>query len=198
MSKKDEAKKYEINTVVIVAFACLLIGFLGGALFMTLDSNPGGSQPPSPATFSAPASPAAAAQQTERILALEKTTSADAKNSEAWLELGNLYFDNNLYQKAIQAYNAYLKINPDNPDVWTDLGVMYRRTQKPQDALNAFEKAISIAPWHQQSRFNKGFVLMSDLKNPEAAFQTWEELAKINPHFRTPSGRTIQDILDSR
>lgn len=198
MSKKDESKKYEINTVIIVAFACLLIGFLGGALFMTLDSNSVDSQPPSPATFSAPASPATTAQQTERILALEKTTRADPKNSEAWLELGNLYFDNNLYQKAIQAYKAYLEINPDDPDVWTDLGVLYRRTQKPQEALSAFEKAISTAPWHQQSRYNKGVVLMSDLKNPEAAFQAWEELAKINPSFRIPGGRTIQDILNSK
>jgi tetratricopeptide (TPR) repeat protein len=198
MSKTHESKKYEINTVIIVGFACLLIGFLGGALFMTLDSNPSGSQQPYPTAFSAPASPTPTAQQTERILTLEKMTSTDPKNSEAWLELGNLYFDSSLYQKAIQAYNSYLEINPDNPDAWTDLGVMYRRTNRPQDAITAFDKAISLAPRHQQSRFNKGVVLMSDLKNPEAAFQVWEELAKINPGFRTPGGRTIQDILNTK
>ena len=187
-----------MNTVIIVALACLLIGFLGGALFMTLDSNSAGTPPPYPSTGSASASPAPNAQQTERILALEKTTSTDPQNSEAWLELGNLYFDSNLHQKAIPAYNAYLEIIPDNPDVLTDLGVMYRRANRPQDAIAAFDKAISLAPWHQQSRFNKGFVLMSDLKDPDAAFQTWEELAKINPSFQTPGGRTIQDIINKK
>ena len=195
MNKKDQTKKYEINTVIIVAFACLLIGFLGGALFMTLNSNPAGNQPPYPTTFSAPASPAPTSQQTERILALEKTTRANPQNSDAWLELGNLYFDSSLYQKAIQAYNTYLEIIPDNPDVLTDLGVMYRRANRPQDAIAAFDKAISVAPRHQQSRFNKGVVLMSDLKDPEAAFQAWEELAKTNPDFRTTNGRSIKDIL---
>ena len=66
MSKKSQPKKYEMNTVIIVALACLLIGFLGGALFMTLDSNPVGSQPPYPPTGSATASPAPTAENDQR------------------------------------------------------------------------------------------------------------------------------------
>jgi hypothetical protein len=30
----------------------------------------------------------------------------------------------------------------------------------------------------------------------DAALQTWQELIKINPNFRTPTGQTIKELVE--
>ena len=51
-------------------------------------------------------------------------------------------------------------------------------------------------PRHQQSRFNKGVVLMQDLGRPEEATRIWQELAELNPDFQMPSGQRLKDVLE--
>ena len=94
--------------------------------------------------------------------------------------------DDNCHKKPDDGSDKkHLELNPNNADVWTDMGVMYRRKGRPDGALRAFNKAIEINPHHQQSRFNKGIVLMHDLKNPEAGVRAWQELVSIYPDAKT-------------
>lgn len=183
------------ETVIIVALACLVIGFLGGIVFSIYKS---------PATAPAPAS--APTQQTQqqqgpsqqlatKILALERELAANPNNESALIELGHAYFDTDQPPKAIAAYTKALAINPDNANVWTDLGVMYRRNKQPDKAIEAFERAISIEPNQEQARFNKGVVLMYDLKDPEAALKIWEELVSINPMAKAPNNVPVADVI---
>jgi tetratricopeptide (TPR) repeat protein len=72
---------------------------------------------------------------------------------------------------------------------------MYRRKGRPDEALRSFNKAMEINPRHQQSRFNKGIVLMHDLKNPEAAIKAWEELVNIYPEAKTQEGIPLTDMI---
>jgi tetratricopeptide (TPR) repeat protein len=109
--------------------------------------------------------------------------------------LGHTYFDMNRYGEAIDAYKKSLELKPDNADVWTDLGVIYRRSGKPTEAVRAFNKAVEINPRHQQSRFNKGIVLMHDLNDPEGALRVWQEPVNINPDARTPNGQSVKELI---
>jgi tetratricopeptide (TPR) repeat protein len=109
--------------------------------------------------------------------------------------LGNLYFDSGNYQGAIRSYRKYLELDPDNADVLTDLGVMYRRNGQPDQAVASFDRAIAVDPQHQQSRYNKGVVLMQDLGQADTAVDVWRELLTINPEFRAPSGQRLSDML---
>ena len=52
-------------------------------------------------------------------------------------------------------------------------------------------------PRFRLSRFNKGIVLFYDLDDRVEAFQSWDELAKTNPEFRTPGGQTIIQMMGS-
>jgi cytochrome c-type biogenesis protein CcmH/NrfG len=54
------------------------------------------------------------AEQTDMILTLEKETSLNPENEEAWTQLGNLYFDINNTEKAINAYSKSLRLNPND------------------------------------------------------------------------------------
>ena len=199
MSQKHRANEKHVtrNKAVGVAAACLVIGFIGGVAYSTLTPGPGAI--PRPA--SGPAAPAKAAVTTEmraRIFALEQAVSADPNNLRSWLELGNLYFDTDNPDGAIRAYGKYLDGDPSNPDVWTDLGIMYREAGQPAEAVKCFDRAMTFNPNHQQSRYNKGVVLLHDLKDAAAALKEWRILAEKNPDFRTQDGRSIKDIIKNR
>ncbi len=125
----------------------------------------------------------------------EKAVAAEPENTEAWIHLGDLYFDSDLYDKSIAAYEKALKLNPANADVWTDMGVMYRKTGKFEEAVRCFDKAVSINPRHEVSRFNKGIVLMHDLKNKQDAIRVWEELLDVNPLAKAPDGLSVDEML---
>lgn len=187
-------KKETLGIAAIVVFAA---GFLAGVVFGVYQSEPtvkvvSKSRPQAPAAM-ANLSP----DQARTILALEKEVAANPDNVEAWTRLGHIYFDTNMVKKAIHAYEKSLELNPADANVWTDLGVMYRRNGEPGRALDAFDHAIKLNPRHEQSRFNKGIVLLYDMKDKKAARQAWEELLRINPAAMAPNGQSVRQLLDT-
>ncbi len=190
--KEVEVKYVTLNTALIIGLVGLIVGFIGGNIYSLYKS---GSMRPR-LSGTPDVSQNTTMEQSGRMLALEREVEKNPGNTAAWLELGNLYFDTGKHQEAIQAYVKYLEINPDNANVWTDLGVMYRRTGNPSEAISSFDKAVEIDSQHQQARFNKGIVLFHDLGNRDAARKAWEELLKINPDFRTPTGQTLKELIE--
>jgi hypothetical protein len=130
-----------------------------------------------------------------QIKVLEEQVKENPANVRAWTELGNLYFDSDQYEKAIAAYRQSLQLEPRNADVWTDLGIMYRRTGRPREAIEVFDRAITIDPKHENSRFNKGVVLLHDLQDKESAMLAWEGLSRINPFYQLPEGRFVEEVV---
>ncbi|UCE51370.1 MAG: tetratricopeptide repeat protein, partial [Desulfobacterales bacterium] len=86
-------------------------------------------------------------------------------------------------------------LQPNNANVWTDMGVMYRRSGKPQEAIKAFDKAIEADSKHEVSRFNKGIVLLHDLKDEQGAIRAWEDLMKVNPFAMAPNGQSVDQMV---
>ncbi|UCF92863.1 MAG: tetratricopeptide repeat protein [Desulfobacterales bacterium] len=176
------------ETLWLVSLLALAVGFFSGVVFAVYKSEPGipGNSPPPRATSS---------DRAGMIAALENETQRNPQNVEAWTQLGNSYFDNNEYEKSIQAYKKSLELNPKNADVWTDMGVMYRRNGQSEEALKAFEQAMAVDPKHEVSRLNKGIVLLHDLKDTKGAIQAWEELLEVNPLAMAPGGKSIDQLI---
>jgi cytochrome c-type biogenesis protein CcmH/NrfG len=205
MKKEENIKNRDAvikrSTALIIAAVCLAAGFLAGMFYSTgfsgnrkirkMTINPS----PSPARVSQPQVPASPPQPSGVISALEEKVAANPQDADAWARLGHGYFDNDDPTNAIRAYKKSLELKPDNANVLTDMGVMYRRKGNPQEALRCFDKAAAIDPQHRQSRYNKGIVLMHDLKNPEAAIKAWEELVSIYPEAKTQEGILIRDMI---
>jgi len=105
----------------------------------------------------------------------------DPKNLAAWMELGNLYFDSNQPKEAIEAYNQYLAVKPDNADVRTDLGIMYKKLGDLDRAIEEFRKAAKIDPKHANSRYNIGIVLLHDKQDIKGAIAAFEDYVKVDP-----------------
>jgi len=190
-SKKADGQYVRKETFWLVTLLALAVGFFGGVMFGVFKTD----------TATMPGRPAPAPTQAAdpdkagMIAALEKETRSNPGNLEAWVELGNSYFDSNQYEKAIGAYRKALEINPANANVWTDMGVMYRRNGNPQEAINAFDKAIEADPKHEVSRMNKGIVLLHDLKDTDGAIKAWEGLLEVNPVAMAPTGRSVDEMV---
>ncbi|MDY0300888.1 MAG: tetratricopeptide repeat protein [Trichlorobacter sp.] len=134
------------------------------------------------------------AQLNTSIAEFEAIVAKDAGNLQAWISLGNAYFDVHNPQKAVQAYEKALEINPDNPDVLTDQGVMLRELGFFDRALGNFQKANKLNPQHLQSLFNQGIVYNFDLHQPEKARAVLEQLISQNPS--SPMAQQARGLLE--
>jgi cytochrome c-type biogenesis protein CcmH/NrfG len=135
------------------------------------------------------------AQVAAQILKLEQYLKNNPEDAAAWTQIGNLFFDSNQPDNAIDAYEKSLAIEPGKVEVLTDLGVMYRRNKQPQKAIEMFDKVIALDPGFETARFNKGIVLMHDLNDLEAGIKAWEELVKVNPMATTPNGESLDAMI---
>ena len=148
------------------------------ALFMPAPSM-GGMVPGTPGAMPGAVLPSAEVQN--RLARTEAAVAADPKNHDAWVTLGNDYFDIHQPQKAVAAYAKALALKPNDPNVLTDQGVMYRQLNQFDKAVANFQKASKLDPTHVQSLFNLGVVYASDLHKPDEAAKAWNKVLVLAP-----------------
>lgn len=96
----------------------------------------------------------AAKRSNEAIPYLDKATKAPSAllSVPAYCLLATIYDEDKLSQKAIDTYNAAIKINPDYPQVYYNLGVAYSRSQQYVEAEASAIEAIRHNPKHAGSQ----------------------------------------------
>lgn len=202
----DDSGTVKTQTMAVAVVVALVVGFMGGVIYSSVQGggSGGGYSPapqqaasPSPAKGGAPSPPASVnPQMASNILSLEQRVAANANDAEAWMQLGNTYFDTNNFAKAINAYNRYLALQPNNPNVLTDLGIMYRNNGQPTEAIAAFDRAMAIDPQHVQAPFNKGIVLMNDVHDHQGAIAVWQKLVDANPGVTAGNGMPVSRVIE--
>ncbi len=197
--EKVEIQYVKRSTMITAALVCLVVGFAAGMIFESIKSK--GPKVRKMTVQQEPVSPVqntnTLSQQLRQVSTWQQQVADNPQDADAWARLGNAYFDMDRYEDAISAYKKHLELKPDNANVWTDMGIMLRRSGRPQEAVNAFDKAVDIDPRHEQSRFNKGVVLLHDLQDPQAALKAWEDLLKINPEARAPNGQSVKVMVEA-
>jgi cytochrome c-type biogenesis protein CcmH/NrfG len=176
---------------ILIAAVALIVGLLGGFLVFSMSSVGKNRQP----AATIPAGSGSPTDYVTRIAEAEKIVARDPKNLNAWLSLGNDYFDTEQAQKAINAYGKVLEIEPNNPNVLTDQGVMYRKVGWYDKALANFEKAQKLDPNHLQSLYNIGIVYAVDMKQPEKAVPIWKRYLQMDPN--SPTAMQIKSMMAS-
>lgn len=200
----QDAGNVKTQTMVVAVVVALAVGFLGGVIYSSMQSGSGSHLAPVQQTASAPPSAGGQSQppsslnpqQASAILSLEQRVATNPSDADAWVQLGNTYFDTNNFMKAIAAYNHYLTLQPNNPNVLTDLGIMYRNNGQPTEAIASFDRAIAIEPNHVQAHFNKGIVLMNDLHDHQAAIDVWQKLIDTNPGATASNGMPVSQVIE--
>jgi cytochrome c-type biogenesis protein CcmH/NrfG len=191
--KKNDSNYLKKETVIIIAVVAMVSGFFCGVIFTAFKSP--SSAPQYVGSQSGGQAPDYTSQQANQILALQKELTTNPTNGVAWTQLANIYYDTNQYDKAIEAYSKSIELIPDNPNIITDLGVMYRRSGQPGKAVEMFTKAATLDPSHEQSRFNKGVVLLYDFQDTTGAIAAWEDLLQVNPTATSSNGQPMNEII---
>jgi cytochrome c-type biogenesis protein CcmH/NrfG len=117
----------------------------------------------------------------DELMAVKQLLAKDPTNYAHLVQAGNLCYDMNLFQEAIEYYEKARGVKDDSADVQTDLGNCYREAGQAGKALELFDKAASLRPDHWQSRYNAVVVRLFDLADPAGAKQELEKLKAVKP-----------------
>lgn len=177
------------ETLLFVVIA-LVVGFLGGYLIFSI----AGKKETIPVGGGVPMGAGSPTDYQKRITEAEKIVARDPKNLQAWIQLGNDYFDTGQAQKAISAYGKALELKPNDPNVLTDQGVMFKQVGAFDKAVANFERAQQIEPNHLQSLYNLGVVYAVDLKQPDKAIKVWNRYLELDS--TSPTAQQIKAMVD--
>jgi cytochrome c-type biogenesis protein CcmH/NrfG len=180
---------------IVIGAAGTVFGLIVGWIIGTQQApaRPLAQVPASAAQAPAAAGPPPAAAPVfdeAQATALRNIAEKDPANVQSRVQLGNMYFDAERYQDAIQWYEAALKLNPNDVSVSTDLGVCFYYTNQPDRAVSQMEASLRIDPRHTKSLLNLGIVKAfgkQDLAGAEAA---WQEVVRIAPD--SPEGQAAK------
>jgi len=100
--------------------------------------------------------------------------------SDAYSNLGNVYYDQENYAGAIKYYNKAIEINPDFSKAYYNLGIVYRNQGNYSDAIKCYKKAIELNPSYSAAYSNLGNVY-DDQENYAAAIKYYNKAIEINP-----------------
>lgn len=129
-----------------------------------------------------------------RIAEALRKTQMEPDSQAAWRDLGNAYYDGDMPQQAIKAYDRALALIPDDADVLNDQGAMYRQQGDFTRALENFEKALKIAPSNLESLYNVGYVNAFDLNRMDKALKAWRRYLELDRTSET--GRQVQGFIE--
>ncbi len=187
--------KDSAGNLVIVGIICLAVGVGIGYYFgrstgsaaipVATSASPGQTQVPAvdPAVFLA----------TEATL--KSTLGSKPNDVKTLVDLGNLYYDNNKYQLAIDYYGKALEIDPNDVAVRTDRGSCYWSLGQADPAISEFQKSLQVNPTHPQTLYNLGIVYLHGKNDVAEARKAWEKLLATNPN--DPRRDRIQQMLAS-
>lgn len=133
-------------------------------------------------------------EKLQQIKNIQKKAAANEATAETWKELGNIYFDTDQPEQAINAYARALEKQPDNTDILNDQGAMYRQTGDFKQALANFEKAYLIDPHNLESLYNSAYVYAFDLNNIPKALVMWRQYLALEPKSET--SKQVQSFID--
>jgi len=179
-------KKETIFLIVV----SLIVGGLVGTIFTKARKN---SVPSSQVGTSA-----VAVDYQQNIRMLTGIVAKEPGNRNAWVQLGNNYFDSNQPMPAVEAYTKALELDGNDPDVLTDQGIMYRQIGWFDKAIENFTKASKLNPNHQNSLFNMGIVYSQDLGEKEKAKDAWTRYLVLVPSGQgADKVRTMIDHMET-
>ncbi|AKB22669.1 tetratricopeptide repeat protein [Methanosarcina sp. WH1] len=93
----------------------------------------------------------------------------------ALLNLKNPIESEKYFEKALEAFDALLEINPEDTVAWQYKGKILRYMDRPEESLEAFEKVLVFDPDNVPAHYFKGMTL-GYLNLPEQALEAFEEV----------------------
>ena len=100
---------------------------------------------------------------------------------EANIGMGNLYFDSNQWEMAVDSYQRALNQAPGNADVRVDMAVALHNLGQNQKAKDEMERVTRESPSHRNAWLNLG-VVSAQMGDRGSAIKAWEQYLKLEPN----------------
>ena len=146
-----------------------LLGFIGGYFA-------GGGGRPAAGTGTATA--AAAGEGGDRLTQARLAVDKDPENPKLLTALGNICYDRDDWDGAIEAYEKARRKAANDPNLLSDLGAAYRNRGDFKKAVACFTKARAADPDHWQSLLNLVLIEAFDMREAQPARRHFEELKR--------------------
>ncbi len=112
-------------------------------------------------------------------LSLERATELDAKNTEAWLKLGEVNFLLRRYPEAIKSVDAALGVNERLPKAYFLKGFIFKELGDTTRALSSFQTATEVNPDYFEAFMELGNLYVAK-QNP-IAIEYFNSALEIRP-----------------
>ncbi len=177
----------------IMAVLCLLVG--GAVGYLLRGSMAGSSAPATSAVEQQQGMPPAGAGQQmpspEQLKAMADKAAAPpleqlkAKPNDAGLlaQVGNMYYDAQIFPVAIDYYQKALAIEPKNSSVRTDMATALFYSGDYDHSIAEFDRALKDDPKNDNALFNRGIVKWQGRMDIKGAMADWELLLKQDPNY---------------
>ncbi len=109
---------------------------------------------------------------------------ASSQSADDWLFEGHALYNLGEFEKAIEAYDRAIAIDPNFKDAWLNKGVVHSTLGEYQKAIEAFNKGISIDPNYKEAWLGKGIVLNS-LGRYDEANEAFDKTIAIDPSLES-------------
>ena len=99
-----------------------------------------------------------------------------------WNILGSSAVQVGMLDKAINAFQKALSLNPNNSAIYSNMGVAFREKGMLNEAIEAFDKAIAINPNNTEAYYNKG-IATQEQGNLEEAIIAYYKAILLKPNY---------------
>ena len=104
------------------------------------------------------------------------------KSLIVWNLLGVSAVQIGMQDKAINAFQKALSLNPNNAEVYNNMGIAFRDKGMLNEAIEAYNKAISIKYNYAEAYYNKG-IATQDQNKQEVAIEAYRKAIYFNPNY---------------
>jgi cytochrome c-type biogenesis protein CcmH/NrfG len=178
----------------IFAIAILLLGALLGYLFRGTSSSTAsaGSLKSNQPTGSA-SSPGSGLSLQATVQPLLDRLKDSPNDPELLTNIGNTYYDNHDYSKAVEYYEQSLKLRPEDVNVRMDMGTAIWYSGNADGAIREYQTSLQYQPNHAQTLFNMGIVEWQGKHDDNSALQWWQKLLAENPAY--PDRQKVEQLM---
>lgn len=99
-----------------------------------------------------------------------------------YLDRGNHFQNINKYREAIDDYNKYIAVVPDNYSAYQNRGTAHERMKNYDSAIMDYTKVIELKPQDTIAFFNRG-VVYDAIDNPRQAIKEYDSVVIIDPRL---------------
>ena len=165
----------------VLAFVALVTVFLLKKNMEPPPAADGEAQQPTVADQQPSAAKDAMPDMMAQVAHITDLLAKDSSNYDAWVALGNIYFDANMPEKSIEHYEGALAIRSGDINVMTDLATMKRAVGEAEQAVSILQRVVDKDSTFGQAWFNLGVIYSLDLKDNKSAVSAWKRFIATSP-----------------